>query len=190
MEKNMKKLMTATLVCALMAPAVYAGAKCEKECATKCEKGAEKVSVATKAAVPAEGHAKYKVTGMTCGGCEGKVKAALTKLDGVKVDKVCSKSECAEVTYDAAKVKPEQIEAAIKATGFKVEGTQKHFDVSGMTCGGCEGKVKAALTKLDGVQVDKVCHKSGAADVTFDASKVSEEDIAKAINGTGFKVSN
>jgi len=171
-------------------------AKAKGECSVaKCDSKAEKVNVATAASVPADAKsatAQFKVSGMTCGACEGKVKKALTGLDGVtSVDKVCNKSSAAAVTYDPAKVKPEQIQAAIKATGFKVEGAQKEFPVSGMTCGACEGKVKKALGKLEGVtSVDKVCHKSSVAAVTYDASKVSEQQISDAISATGFSVKN
>lgn len=61
----------------------------------------------------------FHVEGMTCGGCAVGLKTAVKKLDGVqKVDASYEKSK-AVVTYDPAKVKPEQIVTAIEKLGYK-----------------------------------------------------------------------
>ncbi|NNC88356.1 MAG: copper ion binding protein [Akkermansiaceae bacterium] len=134
-------------------------------------------------------NATYVVTGMTCPACSGKVEAALAKLDGVKVDAVDHKSGRAVVKYDPATAQPKDIMAAINATGFKVSGEQLTFAVTGMTCGGCAGKLDAVLAKTEGVTaVDKVCHESGCATVTIDPAKTDQAKVEAAINATGFKV--
>ena len=63
------------------------------------------------------------------------------------------------------------------------------FNVKGMTCGGCESMVTKALKNYDGVaSVDKVCHKSGTAMVTYDPSAVScPSKLAGVISESGFK---
>ena len=61
------------------------------------------------------------------------------------------------------------------------------YDVSGMTCGGCSGKLTKMLTAIEGVKVNKVCHKSGSADVTIKDGTASEKDVQKAIAAAGFK---
>lgn len=132
--------------------------------------------------------ASFAVSGMTCGGCSGKMKRALAAIDGVDVDKVCHKSGSACVKYDAKKVKTEDLVAAIKETGFKLDGQKVSFDVAGMTCGGCSGKVKRALAKIDGVSTSKVCHKSDHAEVVFDPSKTCAGTVEKAITASGFKI--
>jgi copper ion binding protein len=59
------------------------------------------------------------VKGMHCGGCTSHVTEAVKKLDGVKsVDTDLDKAQ-ATVVFDAAKVKPDQIVAAIKSTGYE-----------------------------------------------------------------------
>ena len=65
---------------------------------------------------------KLKVTGMTCAGCEGAVKLAAKRVDGVKSATASAKSGTADVTYDASKTSPETIAKAITTdSGFKAE---------------------------------------------------------------------
>ncbi len=67
-----------------------------------------------------------KITGMTCGGCEGAVKVAAKKVDGVKVVTASYKSGTAEVTYDPAKTSPDAIAKVVtEKSGFKAEVVKK-----------------------------------------------------------------
>ena len=63
---------------------------------------------------------ELKVQGMDCGACSGSVSKALTTVQGVKTQKVCTESKLATVTFDPAKTSREVIVAAIDKTGFKV----------------------------------------------------------------------
>lgn len=58
------------------------------------------------------------VKGMTCGSCEGKLSKALAKVEGVTVERVCSKSGSATVVLDSEQVTEKQVKAAIKSAGF------------------------------------------------------------------------
>ncbi len=61
---------------------------------------------------------RFKVEGMTCGGCVIGVRKVLTRLDGVsKADASYEKRE-AVVTYDPTKVTIQQMIAAIKTLGY------------------------------------------------------------------------
>ena len=160
-------------MCLVAAVAIGAAAKAEK---------VEKTEDAKLAKI------SYQVTGMSCGSCEAKLSEKFTSLDGVNVDKVCSKSGHAAVSYDPAKIKPEAIAAAIKATGFKVAAQTTSFKVAGMTCSGCESKLSKKFASIKGVTVDKVCAKSGHASVTYDPAKVKQADLAKAITDSGFEI--
>lgn len=59
------------------------------------------------------------VKGMHCGGCTSHVTEAVKKLDGVKSVATDLDKAQATVVFDAAKVKPDQIVAAIKSTGYE-----------------------------------------------------------------------
>lgn len=128
-----------------------------------------------------------KIDSAACSETCANLDKVLTSLEGVKAE-TCSSSHLTKVTYDSAKVKPEQVFAAFKKAGVKVEGQQVQLAVKGMACGSCSGKVSKALTKLDGVLNGSACHQSKKATVLFDPAKVKSEQIVAAINATGFKV--
>ncbi len=62
------------------------------------------------------------------------------------------------------------------------------FDISGMTCTSCEEHVKYAVNELDGVVKVEASFEKGTAEVKFDKSKTSLEDVKNAIDATGYKV--
>ena len=129
-----------------------------------------------------------KVTGMTCGGCEGKVKRAIAGLDGATLTSVSAKEGMAHVAYDESKCKKADIVKAINATGLKAVGEEMTYKVDGMSCVSCEGKVKKALAQVDGVEVKSVSKAEGKAVLVFDSSKVSEDKVMAALKSTGYKV--
>lgn len=61
-----------------------------------------------------------------------------------------------------------------------------HFDVSGMTCGGCTGKVQGALAKIDGVSHAEVTLRPGGATVMADPTRVTAAQIEAAITQLGY----
>ncbi len=89
------------------------------------------------------------------------------------------------------------IATAVLALGFlttllaeapaEEQTTTTAFQVEGMTCGGCEVAVRAAVKKLDGVASVKASHKEGSAEVTYDSEKVTPKAIIAAIEKIGFQ---
>ncbi len=69
---------------------------------------------------------EYRVTGMTCTGCESHVNTAVKKLAGVESVAASYKEEKAVVKFDPAKTSKEEIEKAISSTGYKVEGVKEN----------------------------------------------------------------
>jgi mercuric ion transport protein len=62
------------------------------------------------------------------------------------------------------------------------------FKISGMTCVSCEEHVNHQVNKLNGIVNSKVSYENGNAIIEFDRTKTNEEQIEKAINSTGYKV--
>lgn len=60
--------------------------------------------------------------------------------------------------------------------------------VKGMTCGGCVASVTRVLKALPGVESADVRLQPGEATVRFDAGKVSQAAIRKAVEGAGYDV--
>lgn len=61
------------------------------------------------------------------------------------------------------------------------------LQINGMHCDACVRRVSAALAKTEGILSSDV--KIGRADVQFDESKVSPDQIAAAIEKIGFTAS-
>ncbi|MFV0363860.1 MAG: heavy metal translocating P-type ATPase [Suipraeoptans sp.] len=63
----------------------------------------------------------------------------------------------------------------------------KQFNVEGMTCAACSSAVERVTSKLEGVDDSSVNLTTNLLTITFDESKVLDEDIIKKIDRAGFK---
>lgn len=157
-----------TTLLALSAMLSFAGfAQAGATCATKCSSKAEaKTECATKCAT------KCAKTAMAKKEC-----ATKCAKKTVCATKCATKEECATKCKSAC-VKTEAAKAAMNVT---------HFNVSGMTCGGCSKALTTKLNAIEGVSVKKVCHKSGSVDVVL-SEKATAEQVKAAITAKGFKI--
>ena len=64
------------------------------------------------------------------------------------------------------------------------------FKISGMTCASCEEHVNHEVNKLNGIVNSKASYENGNAIIEFDKTKTNETEIEKAINSTGYKVTD
>lgn len=62
---------------------------------------------------------------------------------------------------------------------------EKTFKIDGMSCGHCVMAVEKGLNKLE---IKNIKVEIGSAKVSFDAGKVSEENIKNVIEEAGYKV--
>ena len=58
------------------------------------------------------------------------------------------------------------------------------LEIDGMSCSHCVASVRQALSELPGVDVKNVA--IGAAQVSYEADKVSPEDIVLAVEDAGY----
>ena len=134
---------------------------------------------------------------MTCASCVGRVEKALAKLDGVQEVSVNLATETATVTA-ADTVTPEALSAAVDKAGYvagvieqptpevqSADDLSVTFDVDGMTCASCVGRVEKALEKLPGVHQVGVNLATETATVHIDES-VTEEALNDAVAGAGY----
>ena len=64
------------------------------------------------------------------------------------------------------------------------------YKISGMTCASCEAHVNHEVNKLNGIVNSKTSYENGNSIIEFDETKTNELEIEKAINATGYKVTN
>jgi len=62
------------------------------------------------------------------------------------------------------------------------------FNVQGMTCASCEQHINYTIEELPGVFFTHTSYENKNTIVVYDSLKVSEKEIEKAINSTGYKV--
>ena len=62
------------------------------------------------------------------------------------------------------------------------------YKVTGMTCGGCSGRLKKVLERADGVREAVASHEDDSCSITFDPALISETQLVALIEGAGFNV--
>lgn len=69
-----------------------------------------------------------------------------------------------------------------------MSNTTHHLTITGMTCGGCSGRVKRVLEGTDGVVSADISHENGKGIVVTTAA-LATDDVVSIVAGTGFGVS-
>lgn len=62
------------------------------------------------------------------------------------------------------------------------------FKIDGMHCSSCAMSIDFDLEDLDGVKSAKTSYAREETEVEFEEEKISEEDVEKQINKTGYKI--
>ena len=62
--------------------------------------------------------------------------------------------------------------------------------VDGMTCEGCEGRIRGALQRLSGVHGVAASHERGEVRVTSDPTKISRDEVRRAVARAGYEVAS
>ncbi len=107
---------------------------------------------------------------------------ACVKLPG----KSCSSEPCNDEACSLKEAKAMLIKVS---TGESVKTEEVVLNIKGMTCAGCEGRVKAALSSFDGVSDVNVSHKEGKAHVHVEEGKVDKAALIEAVKHVGFAAS-
>ncbi len=159
-----------------------------------------RISIALIAAFALVGAFTYS-TAYTCGGDKA---STATKVNaesksyacGSKADKaekanatmIGSKSDCSSYKGTKAAMAAGDVKDGKSCTVDGVTYEVRNLNIAGMTCGGCEKAVTAALANSPGVhKVEKVNYKEGTAMVWVKADQTCEKTMVKAVADKGFK---
>lgn len=77
---------------------------------------------------------------------------------------------------------------AIRQAGYHVATEQRHFDTTGITCGGCVRGVTTVLSSLPGVLAVAVDVPNNTATVEVVKGTVSDDRLAEALKPTGYRL--
>jgi Cu+-exporting ATPase len=125
---------------------------------------------------------QFKIDGMTCASCAGRIEASLYKVAGVTNVSVNLATETATIQGTASD--SELIETVIDA-GFQVPLRVKQFGVGEMTCTSCVKRIEQALLKVRGVVSASVNLATEHVQVKALAF-VTAEELEQAITQAGY----
>ena len=136
---------------------------------------------------------KINITGMTCSSCAGRIETALNEADGIDVASVNLALENATISYDPAKISPEDIKKIVADTGYGAEELKKPggagqavLDITGMTCSSCSGRIETALNAAAGVSDATVNLAIESATINFDPAITSAAALVKVVEEAGY----
>ncbi len=152
--------------------------------------------------------------GMTCSHCVRTVERALTTMGGVRSASVDLHSQSALVTFDAFSTDRSAMEGVIASVGYAprkpgdTAGPQtagpvpdsaarsvhppppvpssRRLAIEGLTCASCVQAVERASLEVSGVSSCNVSLADGSAEVRFDPTRASLDDVIRAIRSKGY----
>lgn len=83
---------------------------------------------------------------------------------------------------------PQTENSTVVTDQSKIETAE--FKINGMTCSGCEEHVNLEVNKLTGIIKTTVSYENGNAIIEFDQAQTDIEEIEKAIEKTGYSVTD
>lgn len=142
-----------------------------------------------------------KIQGMHCASCVRTIELAVSKIIGVKSAQVNFGTETLVVEFDENKVSSQDIAKVVLEVGYRllIQGgkpaantsTGKEFlslKVVGMDSPHCAMIVEKAIKTLPGIEKVEVDYSNARVKATFDPGKVSNLQIEKVIDDSGYEV--
>lgn len=127
------------------------------------------------------------IEGMSCANCSARLEKALNQGEGLSEAVVNITTERAVLTFDPAKADVSSVAELVVDTGFDVGKQDIAFNVEGMTCANCAGRVEKALRAVPGVLEANVNLALERATTTVVAGNVSTETLADAVAAAGYQ---
>ncbi|PJI92949.1 Cu+-exporting ATPase [Yoonia maricola] len=125
------------------------------------------------------------VDNLSCGSCVARAQTALHQVNGVSDVTVNLASEMAKVTFDAPATLAQITQALVKA-GYPALTEQITFDIKGMHCGSCIGRVEKALLAAPTVTEVSVNLAAETAKVTYLVGTTTPQELARMATTAGY----
>ena len=114
--------------------------------------------------------------------------SAMVSFAGAQTEAPAKKTECeTKCKTECSSKSKKKCGTDCKKACCTDKANVTHVNVTGMTCGGCSKKLTTALAAVKGVEVKKVCHKSGCVDVVLTDGATAAQ-VKEVITKNGFKV--
>lgn len=127
------------------------------------------------------------ITGMTCANCVATVERNLKKEKGVQGATVNLSSERATVTFDPAMTGLDTLIGRVERAGYGVATGEADLVIRRLSDDNDARRLEKALNALEGVQEAQVSYATERARVRYIPTLVSQTDLRRAVESTGFE---
>ncbi|WP_264738179.1 heavy metal translocating P-type ATPase [Cytobacillus firmus] len=127
------------------------------------------------------------ISGMTCAACSSRIEKGLNKLDGVQEASVNLALEKAAIKYNPEVTSVEAFEKKIEDLGYTVVSEKAEFELLGMTCAACSGRIEKGLNKLPGVKQAVVNLALETGTVEYNPEQISIQDMIRKVENLGYQ---
>ncbi len=131
----------------------------------------------------------FRIQGMTCASCVGRVERALKKVPGVTEASVNLATEEAHVVGNREQFSVKALVAAVNDAGYAPEIEKSTFTIGGMSCASCVARVERAIRRLPGVVEANVNLATEKASIIYLPKTLQLARIADAITAAGYTAS-
>jgi Cu+-exporting ATPase len=135
----------------------------------------------------AGGAASFRIEGMTCASCVGRVEKAIRAVPGVAKASVNLATERADITF-AEKVEPLAVVQAVRTAGYATSEETVELGVEGMACASCVARIEKALKAAPGVLDASVNLATERASVRHIVGLADIASLEAAVRGAGYEV--
>ncbi|UYV36448.1 heavy metal translocating P-type ATPase [Rhodobacteraceae bacterium D3-12] len=128
---------------------------------------------------------KLSIANLSCASCVGRATKALERVEGVERVAVNLATQSAMVQF-AEPAGAGEIVTALREAGYPAREARVVFEIEGMNCASCVGRVETALGAVEGVRDVAVNLASETATVGFLEGAATVEDLRAAAGAAGY----
>jgi len=128
------------------------------------------------------------IVGMSCASCATAIQRGLSSMEGVEKANVNFATSLATVLFQPQLVKPEDVIASIRRSGYEVGTVSSELSIEGIVCASCVARIEKALLEMGGVVKAAVNLATDKVGVEYLPFETNLQEIKKTIGRTGYKV--
>lgn len=132
-------------------------------------------------------HIVLPVEGMTCAACSGRLERVLSKRAGILQAQVNLANNMATADFDLEQCSASDVVEVIHKAGFRVPSEVHAYNISGMTCAACSGRLEKVLGRIPGIERVSVNLVTEVATLVAPSGVVTQAQIIEVILKAGFK---
>ncbi len=128
----------------------------------------------------------FRIQGMSCASCVGRVERSLKKVPGVHEVSVNLATEEAHVVTDTPLFDAKTMVSAVRDAGYDAEIAHSTLSIGGMSCASCVMRVERAIRRLPGVVEANVNLATEKASISYFPKMLTPAKIAEAVAAAGY----